>query len=97
MGYADGLLSMVHGLITTLTPRFPESGPPTLVVSGEDRMVKLKDRKPKDGEQKKFVNKTELRNRRDRRSEKRPGPDHPGHRPKLTISSSRKIRTMRLS
>jgi len=55
MGYAGGLLSMVQGLITTLEPHFPESGPPTLSVSGEDRMVKLKDRKPKDGEQKKFV------------------------------------------
>lgn len=57
MGYAGGLRSMVHGLITSLSPRFPDSGPPTLVVGGEDRMVKLKDRKPKDGEQKKFVNK----------------------------------------
>jgi uncharacterized protein len=59
MGYAGGLLSMVQGLITSLTPRFPESGPPTLAVSGEDRMVKLKERKPRDGEQKKFVNKTD--------------------------------------
>jgi uncharacterized protein len=50
---------MVQGLITSLTPHFPESGPPTLAVSGEDRMVKLKERKPKDGEQKKFVNKTD--------------------------------------
>jgi len=56
MGYAGGLLSMVQGLITTLAPHFPESGPPTLSVSGEDRMVKLKERKPKDGEQKKWVN-----------------------------------------
>jgi phage protein D len=59
MGYAGRLLSMVQGLITTLTPHFPESGPPTLVIGGEDRMVKLKDRKPKDGEQKKFVNMTD--------------------------------------
>jgi uncharacterized protein len=57
MGYAGGLLSMVHGLITSLTPRFPESGSPTLVIGGEDRMVRLKERKPKDGEQKKFVQK----------------------------------------
>ncbi|MDB4894314.1 MAG: Phage late control protein [Firmicutes bacterium] len=57
MGYAGRLLSMVEGLITSLTPRFPESGPPTLAVGGEDRMVKLKERKPRDGEQKKFVNK----------------------------------------
>jgi phage protein D len=56
MGYAGNLLSMVNGIITSMTPRFPESGPPTIVVGGEDHMVKLKDRKPKDGEQKKFVN-----------------------------------------
>lgn len=59
MGYADRLLSMALGPITSLTPRFPESGPPTLAVSGEDRMVTLKERKPKDGEQKKFVNQTD--------------------------------------
>jgi phage protein D len=46
---------MVRGIITTLTPRFPESGVPTLGVGGQDSMVRLKDRKPKDGEQKKFV------------------------------------------
>jgi uncharacterized protein len=59
MGYAGDLLPMVHGQITSMTPRFPESGPPTLVVGGEDRMVRLKDRKPRDGEQKKFVNMTD--------------------------------------
>jgi uncharacterized protein len=59
MGYAGGLLSMVQGLITSLTPRFPESGSPTLVIGGEDRMVRLKERKPRDGEQKKFVNQTD--------------------------------------
>ena len=59
MGYAGGLLSMVQGLITSLTPKFPESGPPTLAIGGEDRMVKLKDRKPRDGEQKKFVNQSD--------------------------------------
>jgi phage protein D len=56
MGYASELKSMVQGIITGLTPRFPESGPPTLGISGQDNLVKLKDRKPKDGEQKKFVN-----------------------------------------
>jgi phage protein D len=59
MGYAGKLLTMVRGLITSLTPRFPESGPPTLVVGGQDKMVRLVDRKPKDGEIKKFVNKTD--------------------------------------
>jgi len=57
LGYAGDLVSMVNGIITSMTPRFPESGPPTIVIGGEDRMVKLKDRKPKDGEQKQFLNK----------------------------------------
>ena len=56
MGYAGQLLSMVNGLITSLTPKFSESGPPTLSIGGQDSLVKLKERKPKDGEQKKFVN-----------------------------------------
>src|SRR5215469_7286140 len=60
MGYADRLVSMVNGIITSLTPRFPESGPPTIAIGGEDSMVKLKERKPKDGEQKQFVNKTDV-------------------------------------
>src|ERR1700756_635932 len=55
MGYAGKLLTMFHGLITSLTPRFPESGPPTLVVGGQDKRVRLVDRIPKDGETKKFV------------------------------------------
>lgn len=56
MGYAGNLLAMVTGKIMSLTPRFSESGPPTLSISGQDLLVKLKERKPKDGEQKKFVN-----------------------------------------
>lgn len=59
MGYANKLKSMVQGIITSLSPKFPESGPPTLVISGQDNLVKLKDRKPKDGEQKQFVNMTD--------------------------------------
>lgn len=46
MGYAGNLLSMARGVITTMTPRFPESGPPTLGVSGTDSLVKLRGRKP---------------------------------------------------
>jgi phage protein D len=59
MGYAGELKSMVQGIITSLAPKFPESGPPTLAISGQDNLVKLKDRKPKDGEKKKFVNMTD--------------------------------------
>jgi phage protein D len=55
MGYAGRLLSMVRGQIVTLTPQFPESGSPTLGVSGLDAMVRLRDSKPDDGETKKYV------------------------------------------
>jgi phage protein D len=51
MGYADGLLSMITGQITSVSPKFPQQGPPTLTVSGQDGLFKLKDRKPEDGEQ----------------------------------------------
>lgn len=55
MGYADGLKSMIKGQITKLAPRFPESGPSTINVSGQGGMLKLRDRKPKEGETKKYV------------------------------------------
>jgi phage protein D len=55
MGYADDLRFMASGIISTLTPKFPESGPPTLGVTGVDPMLKLRDRKPVGSEQKKFV------------------------------------------
>ena len=41
MGYADQLFPMVFGQITTLEPRFPQSGPRTLSVSGLDGMFEL--------------------------------------------------------
>ena len=59
MGYADELRFMVSGLIQTLSPSFPESGAPTLSVSGVDRRVKLRDRRPKASDVKQFVNKTD--------------------------------------
>jgi len=55
MGYADRLVSLVRGMITSLSPRFPESGPPTINVSGHDLLFNLKDRKPKDGEARQFT------------------------------------------
>lgn len=51
MGYADALLSMVNGQITSVAPKFPQSGPPTLTVSGQDGLFRLKDRRPEEGEQ----------------------------------------------
>jgi uncharacterized protein len=59
LGYADRLRSMVRGQITTLTPRFPESGSPTIGVSGQDSMVRLRDRKPDAGESRKYVDRTD--------------------------------------
>lgn len=57
MGYVDRMLSMVAGIITRLSPKFPESGPPTITVSGQDNLVKLRDRKPGKGDVKYYTNK----------------------------------------
>lgn len=54
MGYADDLRFMASGIISALTPKFPESGPPTLGVTGLDPMLKLRDRKPIGSDQKIF-------------------------------------------
>ena len=59
MGYAEKLLSMVEGRITSISPRFPESGPPSLGVSGQDGMIVLRDRKPADGEPMSYRNLTD--------------------------------------
>ncbi|MFP5390727.1 MAG: phage late control D family protein, partial [Gammaproteobacteria bacterium] len=50
MGYADRLLSMINGQITSVAPKFPQAGPPTLTVGGQDGMFKLKDKRPGDHE-----------------------------------------------
>jgi phage protein D len=55
LGYADRLISMVTGKITTLTPRFPESGQPTLGVSGLDNMLLLRDRHPVDSDTRQWL------------------------------------------
>jgi phage protein D len=57
MGYVDRMLSMVAGIITRLSPKFPESGPPTITVSGQDNLIKLRDRKPVKGDVKYYTNK----------------------------------------
>jgi phage protein D len=50
LGYPDLLLSMMRGLVTTLTPDFPSDGPPTLKVRALDALVKLKGSKPPEQE-----------------------------------------------
>jgi phage protein D len=57
LGYADELTSLVRGVITTLTPRFPDAGSPTIGVTGLDGMIMLRDRKPGPREQKKWTGK----------------------------------------
>jgi uncharacterized protein len=46
LGYADRVLSLMRGYITTLSPDFPSDGAPTLGVGAIDAMVRLKDSKP---------------------------------------------------
>jgi uncharacterized protein len=55
MGYADQLRKMIRGTITSLSPRFSESGPPTIGVCGQDGMLKLRDAKPKPGEVRQYL------------------------------------------
>ncbi len=59
MGYANELRFMASGIIQTLAPRFPESGGPTLSVTGADRRVKLRDRKPTAKDTKQFLKKAD--------------------------------------
>jgi Bacteriophage probable baseplate hub protein len=56
LGYANRLRSMLRGQVTALSPKFPESGQPTLDVTVLDGMMKLKDRKPAEGERKQYEN-----------------------------------------
>ncbi len=59
MGYADDLVTMISGQITTLSPHYPDSGAATLTVGGLDGMFKLRDRKPPAGEITKYTKKTD--------------------------------------
>lgn len=56
LGYANRLVSMMRGQIATLSPRFPESGPPTLQVNVLDGLLRLRDSKPPEGKEKRFEN-----------------------------------------
>jgi len=46
MGYAGRLQPLFVGQIVTFAPSFPESGQPTLALTGTDRLVLLRDAKP---------------------------------------------------
>ncbi|MEV6824480.1 type IV secretion protein Rhs [Amycolatopsis sp. NPDC051102] len=56
LGYADRLLTVATGTISTLAPKFSDSASPTVAVSGVDGMMRLKDRKPAENEVKIYRN-----------------------------------------
>jgi phage protein D len=51
LGYADKLIPVVSGPIISLNPAFPQSGAPTIRISGTNKMQTLKDSKPRPGQQ----------------------------------------------
>lgn len=59
MGYAGELRSMMRGQVSTLSPRFPESGPPTIAITVLDGMLKLRDRQPAPDDVKRWENKAD--------------------------------------
>jgi len=59
MGYSGKLVSMMRGQINSLTPRFPQSGSPTITVSVLDGMQLLKERRPAEGEETKYTQKAD--------------------------------------
>ncbi|MFJ5226415.1 phage late control D family protein [Streptomyces sp. NPDC088400] len=56
LGYADKLLTVATGTISTLSPKFSDSASPTVQVSGVDGLLRLKDRKPAENEAKIYRN-----------------------------------------
>lgn len=48
MGYADKLTPMMNGQVNSLSPKFPESGTPTVSVRGVNALARLKGSKPQD-------------------------------------------------
>jgi uncharacterized protein len=59
LGYADKLIPVMSGPITSLSPAFPSSGSPTIRVSGTDGMQKLKDSKPRPGQEVFYLDKAD--------------------------------------
>jgi uncharacterized protein len=57
LGYVNRTRQVIHGPITTISPRFSEGGALTVSVSGKDSLEFLKSRKPKPGERVKWVKK----------------------------------------
>jgi phage protein D len=57
MGYADSLLSVFNGQITSVAPKFPQAGSPTLNVSGQGGLFRLKDHRPEEGDEIQYLDK----------------------------------------
>lgn len=55
LGYVENMVSVMRGIVTSLAPQFPASGAPTLAVVCQDSLIKLKGRKPTDGQQKQYL------------------------------------------
>ncbi|MCT9106989.1 phage late control D family protein [Streptomyces mirabilis] len=49
-------LVVAKGQVTTVQSDFPSSGPPTLQITGQDRTTRMKERKPRPDDVKKFLN-----------------------------------------
>src|SRR5262245_57917855 len=56
IGYADELMTVATGTISTLAPKFPDGASPTVSVSGLDGMLRLKESKPTAERDKIFLN-----------------------------------------
>jgi uncharacterized protein len=56
LGYVKRMRDVINGPITGISPRFTESGPLTVSISGKDSLEFLKGRKPKSDQRQKFVN-----------------------------------------
>lgn len=56
LGFADRIVHVISGTITSLSVRFPESGPPTLTVGGQDKLREIGKRKPTANEKKHWTN-----------------------------------------
>ncbi|XVV15540.1 phage late control D family protein [Actinoplanes sp. CA-131856] len=56
IGYAEQLLTVATGTISSLAPKFPDGASPTVSVSGVDGMLRLKDSKPTAERDKIFLN-----------------------------------------
>jgi phage protein D len=59
LGYVNRTRQVIHGPITSVSPRFSEGGALTVSISGKDSLEFLKARKPKQGETIKWVKKTD--------------------------------------